>query len=367
MTSEKERLMSDSIHSPLEQHLPRAGPLLQYHGALLPAYYSDPFAEYQAARYSAAIFDLSFRSQFTARGSDRVRFLQGMVTNDVKLLSPGQGTYALMLDARGHILADLAIYCVEDHFVIESDADLLNKALQALNHYNIGGRTPLEPLFVSGLGIRGPKAKSVLEKALGISLPAPGALNHTSTNWMGQAVRIIEAWNTGEQGYEVWLDGNGLKPLCDAFIERGRDQGLLACGVTALETLRIEAGIPKYGSELAEDTLPIEAGLLNAVSFSKGCYLGQEIVERARSRGHLNWKLVGLLLESSTTPQSGDRLRSGDKDVGEITSTCPSPALDRIIAMGYVRREFSDPGAKLAVSSGGVAEITSLPFYSSKQ
>ncbi|HTV57130.1 MAG TPA: aminomethyltransferase family protein [Terriglobia bacterium] len=359
--------MSDSIHSPLEQDLPHAGRLVQYHGALLPACYSNSLAEYQAVRDSAGVFDLSFRSQFTARGSDRVRFLQGMVTNDVKLLRSGQGTYALLLNSRGHILADVTVYCAEDHFIIETDADLLDKALQALNHYNIGGRTPLEPLSVSGLAIQGPKARAVLKEVLGISVFDLASLNHTSTDWMGQAVRILQAGHTGEDGCEVWLDRNGLKPLWDALLERGRDQGLLPCGVNALETLRIEAGIPKYGSELAEDTLPLEADLLSALSLTKGCYLGQEIVERARSRGRVNWKMVGLFLESSEAPKAGDRLRSGDRDVGEITSACPSPALGRTIAMGYVRREVSDLGTKLTLSSGAGAEVTALPFYARRQ
>jgi glycine cleavage system T protein len=359
--------MSDSIHSPLEGHLPQAGPLVEYHGALLHSSYSDSLADYQAVRESAGIFDLSFRSQFTARGSDRVRFLQGMVTNDVKILSPGQGTYALLLDVRGHILADLRIYSAEDHFIIETDADLVNKVLQALNHYNIGGRTPLESQAVSGLAIEGPKAKAVLEDALEMSLPDLGPLNYTSTSWAGQTVRIFHAGETGQDGYEVWVDRNGLKALWDAFLERGRDRGLLPCGVTALETLRIEAGIPKYGSELAEDTLPLEAGLLSALSFTKGCYVGQEIVERARSRGRVNWKLVGLFVDSSRAPELGDRLLKEGKDVGEITSACLSPSLGRIIAMGYTRREFSDSGTKLAVASGGGAEVTSLPFYVRKQ
>jgi glycine cleavage system T protein len=359
--------MSDSIHSPLEQHLAHAVPLVQYHGALLPACYSNSLAEYQAVRVSAGVFDLSFRSQFTARGSDRVRFLQGMVTNDVKLLRSGQGTYALLLNSRGQILADVTVYCAEDHFIMETDTDLLDKTLQALNHYNIGGRTPLEPLSVSGLAIQGPRARAVLEEALGISVPDLASLNHTSTDWMGLAVRIFQAGHTGENGYEVWIDRTGPKSLWDAFLERGRDHGSVACGVNALETLRIEAGIPKYGSELAEDTLPLEANLLNALSFTKGCYLGQEIVERARSRGRVNWKLVGLFLDSSDLPKTGDRLRSGNKDVGEITSACYSPALGRTIAMGYVRREVSDPGAKLTLGSGGGAEVATLPFYTRMQ
>jgi glycine cleavage system T protein len=356
--------MSEVLHSPLEEHVPQPGPLLEYHGALLPAWHSDPLAEHKAVRSAAGLFDLAFRSKFTAKGSDRVRFLQGMVSNDVKALAPGQGTYALLLDVRGHILADLRIYCAEDQLIVDTDADLLEKALQALNRYNIGGRTPLERLEVCALALHGPEAKTILETTLGASLPPLDLLNHCSATWSQEAVRIVRAADTGEDGYEIWLNRRVLPRLWDALLKYGRPHGLLPCGVNALETLRIEAGLPKYGSELAEDTLPLEAGVLNALSFNKGCYLGQEIVERMRSRGHVNWKLVGLFVDGSNAPASSDRMLVDGKDIGEITSACLSPTLGRTIAMGYVRREFSEVGTKFALPSGSPAELTTLPFYS---
>lgn len=355
--------MSQPVHSPLEGYVPLTGQLLEYHGALLPAWYSDSSAEHQAVRDAAGLFDLSFRSKFTARGSDRVRFLQGMVTNDVKILTPGQGCYALVLDVRGHILADLRVYCAEDQFILDTDTDLLEKTLQALNHYNIGGRTPLDPLDNFASAIHGPRAKAIMLEALEITLSQLNPLDHISTTWAGYPIRIIRNSELGEDGYEVWVDRDGAKAVWERLIERGRTHGLLPCGVNALETLRIEAGVPKYGSELGEDTLPLEAGVLSALSFNKGCYLGQEIVERARSRGRVNWNLVGLHVESSDPPQPGNRLQAGGKDVGEITSACLSPTLDRVIAMAYVRREHSDPGAKLTLASGYAAEVTRLPFY----
>jgi glycine cleavage system T protein len=359
--------MSEPLHSPLEGHTRQAGPLLEYHGALLPAWYSDPLAEHHAVRGAAGLFDLSFRSKFTAQGSDRVRFLQGMVSNDVKALTPGQGVYAMMLDVRGHILADLRIYCAEDHLILDTDADLLEKALQSLGRYNIGGRTPLVPLNACALAVQGPRARTILEQVLGISLPPLAPLSHTPGEWAGQPLRILCAGDAGEEGYELWLNKEGLKPLWEALLERGRAQGLLPCGVNAQETLRIEAGVPKYGSELAEDTLPLEAGVLSALSFNKGCYLGQEIVERARSRGRVNWNLVGLFVEFNGAPTKSDHLLSDGKEIGEVTSACLSPSLNRSIAMAYVRREFSDPGTKLTLSSGALAEVTPLPFYNRRQ
>jgi glycine cleavage system T protein len=358
--------VSDPVHSPIESHVSAAGPVTEYHGALLPAWYSDPVAEHHAARSAAGLFDFSFRARFTARGSDRVRFIQGMVTNDVKGLVAGQGTYATMLDARGHILADLRIYCAEDHFILDTDVNLLEKAMQSLNRYNIGGRTPLEPLDVSALAIQGPGARRILEESIETSLPVLPEFGHFMASSGAEPVgpvRIIRAENAGEEGYEIWVAKTGVKAVWDGLVARGKHYGLCACGTSALESLRIEAGIPKYGFELAEDVLPLEAGLLNAISFTKGCYLGQEIVERARSRGHVNWKLAGLKIESRTVPPRGEKLMHDGKETGEVTSACLSPTVGNVIALAYLRREVADPGVKLTLASGAGAEVASLPFY----
>ena len=137
---------------------------------------------------------------------------------------------------------------------------------------------------------------------------------------------------------------------------------MLPCGWEALESLRIEAGIPRYGTELGEDVIPLEADLWNALSFNKGCYIGQEIVERARSRGHVNWKLVGLIVKTGAPPQPGEKAEVVGREVAEITSSCVSPTLGKTIALAYLRREFTDPGAKLTFASGVTAEVAALPF-----
>ena len=304
MVGSSNSLMSAPIRSPLIESR-GSGPLIEYHGALLPQYYSDPLAEHRAVRTAAGLFDGSFRTRFTASGSDRVRFLHAMVSNDIRSLAPGQGTYATLLDVRGHILADLVVCCTEDRFVIDTDADLTDKALQVLNHYNIGGRTPLEKADLTGLFLQGPKSGPILKELLQTKLPGPEELRHAEASFAGQPLRVVRWSITGEEGYALWIAPAALAGWWNALLARGGEDGLVPCGVKALETLRIEAGIPKYGAELAEDVLPLEAGLLNALSFTKGCYIGQEIVERARSRGRLNWKLVGLVVEASDPPAPG--------------------------------------------------------------
>jgi folate-binding protein YgfZ len=153
-----------------------------------------------------------------------------------------------------------------------------------------------------------------------------------------------------------------MEAVWGAACGQGPTYDTLSCGVEALESLRIEAGIPRYGSELGEDVIPLEAGLLNALSFNKGCYIGQEIVERARSRGHVNWKLTGLIVDSAEAPQPGLKAVVEGREVAEITSSCVSPTLGKTIALAYVRREFTEPGSKLTFTSGVTTEAAALPF-----
>lgn len=356
--------MPETVRSPLaDYHVSQGAILGEYHGAVVPTRFSNPRDEHLAVRTAAGLFDLSHRSKFVVTGEHRVRFLQGMVTNDVKNLTPGHGTYATMLNAQGHILADLRIYCSDDRFLIDTDADLCAKAMQSLQRYIIADRVVLEPLPVFALAFQGPRARPLLEKTLHIDLPTLEELDHFSSNYAGFPVRVVRASSTGEEGYEVWVGEKGLAGVWGAACGQAPTYEMLPCGSEALESLRIEAGIPRYGAELAEDTLLLEAGLLNAVSFTKGCYLGQEIVERARSRGHVNWKLVGLTVDSAQPPAPGEKLRSGEKEIGEVTSACASPTLGRIIALAYVRREVAEPGTRLVLASGVPTEVTALPFF----
>jgi folate-binding protein YgfZ len=186
--------------------------------------------------------------------------------------------------------------------------------------------------------------------------------DHFTSNYAGYSLRLVRATSTGEEGYEVWANAAGMEAVWGAACGQAPTYDMLPCGAEALESLRIEAGIPRYGTELGEDVIPLEAGLLNALSFNKGCYIGQEIVERARSRGHVNWKLTGLIVDAAQAPQPGVKAVVEGREVAEITSACVSPTLDKTIALAYVRREFTEPGAKLTFASGVTAEVAALPF-----
>lgn len=359
--------MPDSIRSPLaEMHASQGATPGEYHGAIVPTKFSVPAAEHLSTRQSLGLFDFSFRAMFGMKGRDTARFLQRMISNDVKNLVPGQGTYATLLNPQGHVLADFQVYCAEDSFLIETDADLKEKLMQALGRYIIADRVAIEPLPWFAISAQGPRAHELIEQTPVKELPALAERGHFSTDLLGFPIRIMQISSTGEQGFEIW-GGMEAMPGIWRELHSKAPAGTLTCGTEALESLRIEAGIPRYGPDFGEDTLPLEAGLLNALSFNKGCYVGQEIVERARSRGHLNWKLVGLTIDSPGAPAAGEKLLAEGKECGEITSACVSPTLSKTIALGYARREVSEPGTRLALVSGAAAEITLLPFYQGRR
>lgn len=357
--------MAEARQSPLAGHHRAHGiALADYHGAAVPLRSSDHTKEHQAVRNTAGVFDLSFRTQFALTGEDRARFLHRIVSNDIKKLGPGQGTYATLLNAQGHILADFRVYCTTDLLLIDTDADLREKTMQSLQRYIIGDRVQIVPVDCFALAIQGPKSREFMEKLFPSSSSLKAEYDHVETTYSARTVRAIRATSTGEEGFEIWAESEAIIGIWDSICAALSPDGPTPCGTEALESLRIEAGIPRYGSDMGEDTIPLEAGLLNALSFNKGCYIGQEIVERARSRGHVNWKLTGLFVEAPQPPLQGEKLLSAGKEIGEVTSACISPTLGKTIAMAYLRREVSEPGTQLAFASGVGATVTALPFYS---
>ncbi len=358
--------MSELIGSALSDlHAAHSIELTEYHGARVPARFSDAQEEHRAVRTAAGFFDFSFRLMTLARGPDSRSFLHNMLSNDIQSLKSGEGVYATFLDVKGHMIADLRIYCAEDLFLIETDADLRQKFTEMLGRYIIMDDVTLDPSDHTAIAFEGPRSRQLLESAIRATWPALDEYQHVRVNHERGLVRIARSSNTGEEGYQVWGATHAIRALWQEASRQADRFAALPCGTQALESLRIEAGIPRYGPDMGDDTIPLEAGLLNAISFTKGCYIGQEVVERIRSRGHVNWQLSGLFIDSPVAPAAGERLVSitDQREVGEITSSCVSPTLARTIGLAYVRREFSEPGSRLALESGPMAEVVPLPFY----
>lgn len=340
----------------------------EWFGRELPARFSDPSLEYHTVRAGMGLVDQSYRGILELRGKDSTRFLNGMVTNDVKSLKAGSGQYAAMLSVHGKLIADMRIYAVADGYWLDLQEELVPKVLQTIDRHLIADQVEVRDRsadFVL-LALQGPASLELLAR-LGIG----GAKDleeyqHLETAIEGRSVRLIRASETGEEGFVLAPEAGAAAAVWEALLQAGRDDRLRPVGMEALNTLRIEAGIPWYGIDMDETNLLQEAGLERAASFSKGCYIGQETVVRVAHRGHVNWHLVGLVIGGSEVPEVGAKLRHEQREVGRITSAVHSPALNGPVALGYVRRERMAPGTilELRASQGDTsAEIVLLPFY----
>lgn len=290
-----------------------------------------------------------------------------MVSNDVSALSPGQGLYAAILDVNGKILSDARIRCAEDSFLLDLWEPLKDRILTHLDRYLVADE--VEILDLGGhygiVSLQGPESRALLERLAGGFDIGSEPYGYRRVSLEATEVDVVRDSHTGEEGFDLVIAAGALLRVVSRIEETGRGLSLQWVGREAQETLRIEAGIPLYGVDMDERSLLLETGLDHAVSFHKGCYLGQEVVERIRSRGHVNRKLAGLLLEGKEPPPPGAIIRHGENEAGKITSAVFSPALGRPIALGYVGRDFLRPGTRLTVHGGAVAlaaEVSPLPF-----
>ena len=347
-------------------HCAHGATLIDDRGIELPERFTDPVAEYQAVREKAGLIDLSFRAQVRMTGEDRISFLQGMISNDVKALRPGDGCAATLLTEQGRIVADLRVYALDNTLLLDVDARIKEKMIEALSRFIIADDVEMEDLSEQQVtfALQGPEAAQVLTAA-GMSLSLDKSFQHQEVNFVGTTVRVIRVSDTGEDGYELLVPAEQAEHCWQTLLQAGEPSGLRPVGLAALQMLRVEAGIPWYGLDMDEKRIVLEVGLEQAISFKKGCYLGQEVVERATARGQVNRKLSGLLLHGDTLPESGTKLFHEAQEVGWVTSAVQSPRFGHPIALGYIRREHLTPGTQLRIDSPGtpmIAEVATLPF-----
>jgi folate-binding protein YgfZ len=298
-------------------------------------------AGYTALREHAAWLDLSGRGKIRVTGEDRARLLHAMSTNQVEALKPGEGCYAFFLSAQGRILADVNLLCFEDHFLLDTEPETRTKVYEHLDRYIIADDVTLEDQTsqIATIAIAGPKAVAALA-----ALSAPEPIEPYSTaSWATRAVARLDTTGTG--GFFL------LMPVEDkaGVTAQLTQAGFPAATAEDARTVRIESGRPRYGEEITERYLVQETNQLHAVNFGKGCYLGQEIVERVRSRAQIHRVLRPLEIDTSQPPAPGTKLKSGEADAAEIASAVFSPALGRTVALAYVRSQFAEPGTKITM------------------
>lgn len=331
----------------------------EYRGGQTAAVYTDVKAEFGALRAGAGVYDLGWRAKILLTGADRVRWLNGMITNNVRDLSVGHGVYAFLLNPQGHILADLYAYNRGDSIVIDSDQSQAAKIQQTFDHYIIMDDVEVSDAGekLTAIGVAGPKVRETLRNA-GLDVPELKALEFQDTTWNGMGVTVVRNDRETTEAYEIWLGPGNVNPLWEALVKAGASP----VGFEALELWRIAEGVPRYGQDIRERDLPQETEQARALHFSKGCYVGQEIVERIRSRGSVHRKFTGLRIEGPL-PAAGTKLQLDGKDIGEITSSASLPLDDGSVhvGLGYVRREAAIPGKQLEWGSAK-ATVSDLPF-----
>ena len=339
-----------------QDRLERAGARIgEFGGATTALSFGDPAAEFRALRQDAGLFDLGWRGKLVITGGDRSKWLNGMVTNNIRDLALDHGTYNFLLNAQGHILADMYLYNRGEYILLDTDQSQVGKVHEVLEQFVIMDDVELSDAGdkLSALGLAGPRAAEVLKRA-GFDVAALQPLQVLDADLGSAGISVVAK----EHGFELWAGAAFIASIWDALLAAGA----MPVGAKACELWRISLGFPRFGVDIRERDLPQETRQDRALNFSKGCYIGQEIVERIRSRGAVHRQFTGFRIQGPL-PAPGSKLQKDGKELGEITSaaTLPMSAGPRSVALGYVRREAAAHGTELT-ANGTTATVTELPF-----
>ncbi len=348
------------MQTPLAKlELAEGAKLADFTGCALPEVFSDFDSEYRAARESVALFDTNWHAAITLSGPDRVRYLNAIVTNDIKALSEGSGTLALLLNPQGHILAELEVYALKDKLLVLTHASARERAIETLDKFIIMDDVTLEDVTdkLGSLAIEGPKAGAIFSQSTGLAIEGFSEMAFADVTIDAVPCHLIRHSHFGLPGAEIIAPREKLEVIWQNLRTAVHAQHGHPIGMQALNALRLEAGIPWFPLDFNDTVIPHEAAVEGThISFSKGCYTGQEIVERVRSRGHVNRRRTQLKFSAQAPPVRATRLRADGNEVGLVTSSAFSPSAGTAIGMGYVRREHNSPGSVVEYD-GGTATV----------
>lgn len=321
--------------------------------------------QYSAVRDGGGgLIDLSARARILVSGSEAVMFLNGLITNDMKTLALNSWMPAAFANVQGRLLAAVRIMHRNDGYLIDTESVTREKVVGMLDRFTLAGDFKVTDVSdqTASLSIQGQKSADVMAGMFGDEIRGLARNQVASAHFNGLDVSVIRATHTGEDGFDLFVDANAAGRLSDALVAGGAI--LIDDDIT--ETLRIEAGIPNYGVDMDDTTIVTETNLDDAVSFTKGCYLGQEIIVRIRHRGHVAKRLCGIILNEAASVEPGAKVVSADgKEIGRVTSRTFSPRLERVIALGYVKYDYlpAGTGVRVVTDPGEVhAQIAELPF-----
>ena len=341
----------------------------ELNGAQVVNDYGDTTAEYAALTGSAGVLDLSFHSRICLIGADRARFLHGQVTNDVKKLGVGEGCYSAITTAKGKMESDLNIFNLGEELLLDFEPGLAAKVTERLERFIVADDVQIvdaEPHY-GLLSVQGSKAADVV-KALGlqVELPAKPMGSVKISDVMLGEIYLVNHARQGTVGFDLFVPNNSLGAVADKLIAAAKQVEGRAAGWTAFEMARIEAGVPRFGADMDETNIPLECGIESrAIVYNKGCYIGQEVINRIHSIGQVTRELRGLRLADGPLPARGDKLFHAGKEVGYVTSAVKSSKLGANIALGYVRREANQMGSELILKTASgerAAKVVELPF-----
>jgi folate-binding protein YgfZ len=331
----------------------------EYSGVATATRFRDVAAEFRQLTSGCGIYDLGWRAKIALRGTDRTRWLNGMVTNNIKDLPANRGNYSFILNPQGRILGDLYAYNRSEYILVDTERSQLETLLKVFDHYIIMDDVDVadQSNSVTAIGIQGPESIKTLKNA-GIEIPDVEPMQVVDLNCDGKGISITRMASEEFLTFELWMSAENSPAIWNALLRAGA----VPVGSDALEKFRVMIGFPKYGTDIRERDLPQETEQTHALNFSKGCYVGQEIVERIRSRGNVHRTFHGFVLNGDAPPR-GAKLQADGKDVGEITSVNHIPFRDgeRAVALGYIRREILERGATITYA-GGEAKPAEVPF-----
>jgi folate-binding protein YgfZ len=321
--------------------------------------------EYAAVRDAGAgLLDLSLRGRILVSGSDATMFLNGLITNDVKALAVNSSMPAAFANVQGRLIAAVRVIRREDGFLIDTEAATHQAVFQLVSRFVLAGNFRVHDVTkeTALLSIQGPRAVEIVGATLGESAATLEHGRASTAQFESNDVTVISATHTAEEGFDLVVDETAVATLREALIRAGAQ----TVGEEVFEVLRIEAGIPRYGIDMDQTTVISETNLDDAISFTKGCYVGQEIIIRIKHRGHVAKKLTGVFLEGPWAVADNAEIISDDhEEVGYITSYTYSPRLDRPIALAYLKYGHLEEGKRVWIDHGEkefVAEVASLPM-----
>ena len=357
-----------------ETHIGLGGEMKERDRWQVPASYGDELFEYAAVRESGTgLSDLSPRGRFQVSGSEAVQFLNGLITNDMKTLAENRWMPAAFPNVQGRLIASVRVVRKPDDatgkkpipvILIDTEPATAGAVLKTIERFTLAGDFHVVDLtkHTTLLSLQGKRATGVLASVLGEAAEAIPVYGAAEIEWQQESLTVLRASHTAEDGFDIITSAHNVPPLWKAFV----NAGARPVGHNALNRLRIEAGVPQYGIDMDETNVVTETGLDEAVSYSKGCYIGQEIIARIRYRGHVAKRLVGIIFDRARKIDEYAIITStGDKEIGRITSHTLSPHLGCTVALGYVKYDYLEPDTEVRVTSsqGNLqATVAELPF-----